>query len=38
LAEVARYEARGDVVDAAGRGADHHGHLPAFVELLDGLG
>src|SRR5580698_8713632 len=38
LAEMARHEAGGNVVDAAGRGADDHGHLAVLVELLDRLG
>src|SRR5580698_6381406 len=37
LAEMARHEPRRDVIDAAGRGADDHGHLPVLVELLDRL-
>ncbi len=38
MAEIARHEAGRNVVDAAGCRADHHGDLPAFVELLDRLG
>ena len=36
-AEMPRHQPRRNVVDAARRGADQHGDVPALVELLDRL-